>query len=95
MNSFKPFKIDFDFEDKIVEISILFTNKFTMLEGKASNAICNTASPQVCNICGATPVEMNKIDTIQTKKINEKAIDLSISPLHMWIRSFEFTLHLA
>jgi hypothetical protein len=34
--------------------------KLPMIDGKAANAICGTKSAQVCNICSASPTEMNR-----------------------------------
>ena len=66
-----------------------------MLDGKAANAICGNSASKVCNICGAPPLEMNDIKKLDDKELNHEAIELGISPLHMWIHSFEFILHLS
>ena len=35
--------------------------KLTMIDGKASNAICDNKSAQVCTICKCTPKEVNRL----------------------------------
>ncbi|KYN08005.1 hypothetical protein ALC62_01014 [Cyphomyrmex costatus] len=54
----------------------------TMIDGKTSNVITNQKSSNSCNICGARPTQMNKLDIISTlprktefykKYVNNKA----------------------
>ena len=45
-------------------------------------------------MCGSKPKEINDIDLVKKKPVNEKALKLGISNLHCWIRSFEFILNL-
>ena len=42
----------------------------------------------------AKPKEMNNLDLVRAKPIDEKAITLGLSTLHCWIRTFEYVLHL-
>lgn len=46
-------------------------------------------------MCGATPKEMNRIDDCLRKKVNEKSFQFGLSPLHAWIRFFEYFIHLS
>ena len=68
--------------------------EITMLDGKAVNAITDTRSSQSCNVCSASPKEMNNLTAIRLKPIDEKAITQGLSTLHMQLRSFEYILHL-
>ena len=54
----------------------------TMFDGKVINAITETASSQCCNICGAKPSELNNLEKIKTKPVNEEACGLGLSTLH-------------
>jgi hypothetical protein len=65
-----------------------------MFDGKVINALTSTASSQSCNICSAKPSEMNNIKLIRSKPVNKEALFLGLSPLHCWIRCFEYVLHL-
>ena len=67
----------------------------TMLDGKAVNALTDTNSSQSCNICGAKPKEMNNLSIIREKSVNAASLKLGLSPLHCWMRCFEYILHLA
>ena len=40
-----------------------------MIDGKTCNAITDTKSAQTCNVCGATPKEMNNLKKLQTNKL--------------------------
>ena len=81
---------------KGVELSgkVKYKVEITMLDGKAVNALVDCNSTQSCNVCKAKPKEMNDLELVRTKEIDQKAITLGLSTLHMWIRSFEFILHL-
>ena len=51
--------------------NIEFKAEITMLDGKAVNAITDTRSTQSCNVCGATPKEMNDLAKIRAKTVKE------------------------
>ena len=74
---------------------IKYKVEMTMLDGKAVNALTNTLSTQSCNVCKAKPSEMNKLEIIRSKPVNEKSLKFGLSSLHCWIRCFEYILHLA
>lgn len=61
----------------------------TMIDGKVCNAITSTASAQTCYVCGATPKEMNDLEKVSKRIVDEKSLQFALSPLHAWIRSFE------
>lgn len=67
----------------------------TMVDGKICNALSETSAASVCYICGAKPTQMNKLELIKTRNINEEFLTFGISPLHAWIRSLECFLHIA
>ena len=41
-----------------------------MLDGKVINSLTDTLSTQSCNVSGAKPSEMNKLDVIRGKNVN-------------------------
>ena len=65
-----------------------------MFDGKIINALTNTAPSQSCTVCSAKPTEMNNIKLMRSKPVNKEALFLGLSPLHCWIRCFEYILHL-
>lgn len=66
----------------------------TIIDGKVYNATTNTNSQLRCACCGATCSEFNKLDVVAKKSLNQEALQHGLSPLHAWIRVFEFLLHL-
>ena len=46
-------------EFKTVEVRVSFDLALTMIDGKVANSISNNSSQQVCNICNASPTQMN------------------------------------
>ncbi|XP_055840046.1 uncharacterized protein LOC129907726 [Episyrphus balteatus] len=89
-----------ELNETVIKISDRFIRvkhilKLTMVDGKVCNALSHTASQQVCYICGAKPSNMNDIESSLERTINEDFLDFGISPLHAWIRFFEFFIHLA
>ena len=49
-----------------------------MLDGKVAKAVCWNSASRVCNVCGATPIEMNDIKKIANKESNLEDIELGI-----------------
>ncbi|CAH0559356.1 unnamed protein product [Brassicogethes aeneus] len=73
------------------QISVKHNLLQTMVDGKVSNALTNTKSPQKCYICGATPKIMNgKLKNVAKKE----HYGFGLSTLHAWIRCFECFLHI-
>ena len=77
------------------QISIKYDVQMTMLDGKAVNAITDTKPTQRCNLCNAKPTEINDLNLVRGKPINENALKLGISNLHCYLRTFEYLLHIA
>lgn len=77
-----------DFKD--MSFDIKFDMKCTMLDGKACNAITDQRSSASCNICGATPSNMNNIAMVLSLPSKEKFYKLGFPVLHNWIRFMEY-----
>lgn len=73
------------------------THRFysTMVDGKTINYLAENPSQANCNICRATPKEMNDFDAIRRKECNDEVYAFGISPLHCWIRFLECILHIS
>lgn len=54
-----------------------------------------TASYQACYICGATPKQMNNLDSIKKRPVNEDAFNFGLSTLHARIRFMELVLKIS
>lgn len=65
----------------------------TVINGKICNVLTGTASSQCC--CNATPTQMNDIDSVLQRQVNEEALEFGLSALHAWIRYFECLLHVS
>lgn len=79
----------------MVEIRVKFELSLTMVDGKAVNAITNNPSQKVCNICHASPLQMNKKQEIKSLETDKVALNYSLSALHAYIRCFECILHIS
>lgn len=77
------------------DISVQHILILSMIDGKVSNALTETACSQKCSICGALPKDMNSILNVTQRSINENALIFGISPLHSTIRCYECLLHVA
>ena len=75
-------------------LDVGFKIDITMLDGKVVNAVTDTASTASCPLCGAKPSERNNPDKIRQKTPNPDALNLGLSPLHCYLRTFEYILHL-
>ena len=82
---------------EICNITVKFKSILTMLDGKAIKAIMGDSSPSVCKICmpPTTPKEMNNINSIENKNINEQYLEFGLSPLHLWINTLDCMLHIS
>ena len=76
-------------------VTIRHQMHMTMIDGKVSNILTDTASSQTCNLCGATPVLMNRIDEVTLRPINLDALQYGLSTLYAYIRFLEWLLHVA
>ena len=82
------------------EVHVVITCKpedfsYTMIDGKVANAITGTPSNMTCRACKAKPSEMNNIDMLLNREINEEVFKYGFSPMHARIRALEWVLHLA
>ena len=66
-----------------------------MVDGKVVSACTNTAASATCPICGATPKFMNDLVRISSLELNQEALLMDMSPMHMYIRCFEKLLHIS
>lgn len=76
------------------EVRVQYSLQLTMVDGKVCNALSETASSR-CYICGASPKEMNDIDKCLKKPADKSRYEFGLSPLHSWIRFFEYFIHLS
>lgn len=76
------------------EYKIKHSLQLTMVDGKVCSALSETSSCR-CYLCGATPREMNKIDDCLNREVSENRFEFGLSPLHSWIRFFEYFIHLS
>lgn len=79
---------------KIIEIT--FRMFLTVIDGKVLNVLTDTKSNQKCPICHATQTDFLKVTDYNSVKFHpiDGNLKYGISPLHCWIRFFEFVLHL-
>lgn len=77
------------------DISVSHVCVMTMIDGKVCNALTDTPSAQTCYVCKATPKEMNNIDSVLGKQVDEETFQFGLSTLHAWIRFFECLLHVS
>lgn len=76
-------------------IKVTHNLQCTMIDGKVCNVLTNQKSSMSCNICGATPKEMNDLEKIKQLKCNEDNYKFGLSTLHCWIRFMECILHIS
>ena len=74
-------------------IIVSFELYLTVIDGKVLAAITNTMSSQSCPLCGAMPSTFNRLGSAFLPEA--LTLKYGISPLHAWIRLFEFCLHLS
>lgn len=74
--------------------TISHTLMLTMIDGKITSVLSETSS-QRCDICKATPKEMNNYELISKKPIDTDALNFGISSLHAWPRFMECILHIS
>lgn len=88
-------KLEVAYVDKTIAIE--FKLLLTLINGKVLNAITNTTSSQRCLICGATPMQVLKINDFQVIEFllkNKNSLQHGVSPLHARIRFFECVIHI-
>lgn len=65
----------------------------TMMDGKTCNVLTDTSSSQACNVCKATPKELNNLDLLLQKQYPTSSFKFGISVLHSYLRCYEYLLH--
>lgn len=68
---------------------------FTMIDNKICNIMTNTLSSMKCYLCGASPKEMNDLNSMKRKIMKDEYFSFGLSSLHCWIRCFECLLHIS
>lgn len=68
--------------------------QLTMVDGKVCNSLSQTSSAK-CYICKANPKEMNDIEACLQKVVHKENYEFGLSPLHSYIRFFEYFIHVA
>lgn len=81
-------------DTEVDEIKVSHSLLMTMLDGKATSILSET-SMQRCDICKATPKEMNNLPLILSKPVDTSCYQYGISSLHLWIRFLECILHIS
>lgn len=87
----KPMK--FKCDEKVLEITFDFYQ--TMIDGKVFKIISNTSSYKVCQICGAKPKSMNKIQKLRDNGFKPKTemLKFNLQPLHTTMLACKFLLN--
>ena len=80
--------------DRNFKFKIRYNVTQSMLDGKCINAVTDTRSTRTCNVCKATPKEMNDLDKIRNKPVDQNALKIGCSILHYRINTFAFVLHI-
>lgn len=88
---------DFEYTFSNKKIAVRFELCMTLIDGKVLNILTSTKSCQLCPICGAGPKDFTSITNPSSLKYKPKpgSLQFGISPLHAWIRVFEFVLKLS
>ena len=80
------------FDNDVQDFIINSTFHLTMLDGKLFDALTDNNYAASCNMCGELPKDMNYLIA---RTVPTSYLMYSLSPLHAWIRSFEWMLHVA
>lgn len=55
----------------------------TMIDGKVAQVLTETPSSASCTICGATPRQMNNLEAVRKRDVNESSFQYRLSTLHV------------
>ena len=77
------------------ELSFVHIPVCTMLDGKTVNVLTETSSTQACNVCKATPKDMNDLQNLKKKVCDTSTYKFGIPVLHAYIRCYEYLLHIS
>lgn len=80
-----------------IKIFVKYVGQMTLIDGKVLNILTGCNSCQCCPICGAKPTHLMNVNDFNSDIFDAKSqtLQFGISPLHAWIRFFEFVLKLA
>ena len=95
ISELRPIPCEVEGKNGKIQLIVDFKVDLTMFDGKVVNALTDTKSSQCCNICGAKPSDMNKIESVIQRDVNLDACDLGLSALHCWMRTFEYIIHIS
>jgi hypothetical protein len=87
--------INLVYNDLPVQVRINFNLFLTMIDGKVANAISGNKSTRTCNICKATPTQMNRKQILDSLSCDPSTLEYGLSALHAYIRCFECILHIS
>ncbi|KAK3910723.1 ATP synthase gamma chain [Frankliniella fusca] len=76
------------------EFSVKHIVMLTMVDGKVTSAMTETGSA-TCNVCKATPAQMNNIDGVLLRECDTSALNYGLSVLHLNIRFLEYFMNIA
>jgi len=62
---------------------------------KFAVALATHHLPSAIYVCEAKPTEMNNLEKCLTKEVHETRFEFGLSPLHSYIRFFEYFLHVS
>lgn len=79
-------------EDK--EIIINHCLQLTMVDGKVCSALSDTSNA-TCFMCKAVPTQMKDVASCIERPIDWSKLEFGLSPLHSWIRFYEYFIHLS
>lgn len=77
------------------ELSFKHIPVCTMIDGKTCNVLTDTASSQACNICKATPKDMNDLSKVLARPCDTSNYRYGISVLHAYLRCYKYLLHIS
>jgi len=69
------------------EIQFKHISICTMLDGKTDNILTETLSSQACNVCNATPKDLNDLEKLKNRVCNKGTFKYGISILHLHIQA--------
>lgn len=79
-----------------IKVTVLFKMYLTMIDGKVLAVITHTKSKQSCCICKANPKDFNNLENLAFRfKPQDNTLNYGLSVLHLWIRGFEWLLHIS
>lgn len=78
-----------------ISCTVHYSLQCSMVDGKTINILTNQQSSASCNVCRATPKQMNSLNIVNSLTCNPETFQFGLSPLHCRIRFMECVLHIA